>query len=140
MVAPTNVRFPDAVDKGLTDYARRSGAKKSSVVVSAVREWLRMQSHPGVVFVTTVTGERRAALCAGPEIWTVAEAWLQHDRDARTPHVIADAVGLLAADVEIALGYWAEYRDEISDLVSRHHTRQDEALAKWESRRELDGI
>jgi hypothetical protein len=46
----------------------------------------------------------------------------------------------MAADVEIALGYWAEYRDEISDLIGRHHTRQDEALAKWESRRELDGI
>jgi hypothetical protein len=140
VVAPTNVRFPDAVDKALTDYARRSGAKKSSVVVSAVREWLRMQSHPGVVFVTTVTGERRAALCAGPEIWTVADAWLQHDKDGRTPQVIGDAVGLLAADVEIALGYWAKYRDEISDLISRHHARQDDALAKWESRRELDGI
>lgn len=140
MVAPTNVRFPDAVDQRLADYARQTGAKKSTVVVSAVREWLRMQAHPGVIFVATVTGERRAALSAGPQVWTVAEAWLQHDKDDRTAAVVADALGLSAADVEAALAYWADYKDEISDLISRHHASQDEALAAWERRQALDAI
>lgn len=140
MVAPTNVRFPDAVDQRLADYARQTGAKKSTVVVSAVREWLRMQAHPGVVFVATVTGERRAALSAGPQVWTVAEAWLQHDKADRTAAVVADTVGLSAADVEIALAYWADYQDEIDDLISRHHASQDEALAAWERRQALDAV
>lgn len=140
MVAPTNVRFPDAVDQRLADYARQTGAKKSTVVVSAVREWLRMQAHPGVVFVATVTGERRAALSAGPQVWTVAEAWLQHDKADRTAAVVADAVGLSAADVETALAYWADYQDEIDDLISRHHASQDEALAAWERRQALDAV
>lgn len=140
MVAPTNVRFPDAVDKGLADYARQAGAKKSTVVVSAVREWLRMQAHPGVVFVATASGERRAALSAGPQVWTVAEAWLQHDKDERTAAVVADALGLSAVDVENALAYWADYQDEIDDLISRNHASQDEALAAWERRRALDAI
>jgi hypothetical protein len=140
MVAPTNVRFPEAVDEGLGDYARRAGAKKSTVVVQAVREWLRMQAHPGVLFVTTTTGERRAALSAGPQVWTVAEAWLQHEKDDRTPAVLADAVGLTAVDVEVALDYWAEYRDEIDGLIKRHHASQDEAMANWERRRELDAL
>lgn len=140
MVAPTNVRFPDAIDQRLADYARQTGAKKSTVVVSAVREWLRMQAHPGVVFVATVTGERRAALSAGPQVWTVAEAWLQHDKADRTAAVVADTVGLSAADVEIALAYWADYQDEIDDLISRHHASQDEALAAWERRQALDAV
>lgn len=140
MVAPTNVRFPDAVDQRLADYARQTGAKKSTVVVSAVREWLRMQAHPGVVFVATVTGERRAALSAGPQVWTVAEAWLQHDKADRTAAVVADAVGLSAADVETALAYWADYQDEIDDLINRHHASQDEALAAWERRQALDAV
>lgn len=140
MVAPTNVRFPDAVDQRLADYARQTGAKKSTVVVSAVREWLRMQAHPGVVFVATVTGERRAALSAGPQVWTVAEAWLQHDKADRTAAVVADTVGLSAADVEIALAYWADYQDEIDDLINRHHASQDEALAAWERRQALDAV
>jgi hypothetical protein len=138
MVAPTNVRFPESVDKGLAAYARQIGAKKSTVVVSAVGEWLRMQSHPGVVFVPAAGGERRAALSAGPQVWTVAEAWLQHDKDERTPAVVADAIGLTAVDVEIALTYWADFPDEVDELISRHHASQDEALAAWERRRTLD--
>lgn len=138
MVAPTNVRFPEAVDKGLADYARQAGARKSSVVVSAVREWLRMQAHPGIVFVAATGGDRRAALSAGPQVWTVAEAWLQHDKDGRTAAIVADALGLAAADVENALAYWADYPEEIDDLISRHRASQDQALAAWERRRALD--
>ncbi|MGH3680708.1 MAG: hypothetical protein ACRDT2_10735 [Natronosporangium sp.] len=140
MASPTNVRFPDAVDKGLAEYARQAGTKKSSVVVGAVREWLRMQAHPGVVFVTAVTGERRAALAVGPQVWTVAEAWQQHDQDERAAEVVAQAVGLTAAEVEAALAYWADYRAEIDDLIDRHHAGQDEALAAWERRQALDAL
>lgn len=138
MSTPTNVRFPENVDQGLTGYARRIGSPKSTVVVRAVQEWLRMQDHPGVVFVTTVEGERRAALAVGPQVWTVAESWLQHDADDRSPALIADALGLPTVDIETALGYWAEFREEIDTLVSRQHAAQDEALAAWERRRALD--
>ena len=140
MTSPTNVRFPDQVDQSLADYARRSGAKKSTVVVGAVREWLRMQAYPGIVFVTTLTGERRAALAVGPQVWTVAESWLQHDKDERTAAAVADALGLSVVDVETALAYWADYRDEIDELVERHHASQDAALAAWERRRALDAV
>lgn len=140
MTSPTNVRFPAAVDKRLADYARRTGAKKSTVVVGAVEEWLRMQAHPGIVFVSAEGGDRRAALAVGPQVWTVAEAWLQHDKDERTVAVVAGAVGLTTADVENALAYWADYRDEIDTLIARHHSSQDEALAAWERRRLLDAV
>ncbi|MGH3922471.1 MAG: hypothetical protein ACRDTT_06315 [Pseudonocardiaceae bacterium] len=140
MSSPTNVRFPDPVDRSLTSYARRTGSKKSTIVIGAVREWLRMQAHPGVVFVTTVDGERRAALAVGPQVWTVAESWLQHDVGDRTPAQVADALGLTVIDVETALAYWAEYRDEIDTVISRHHAAQDDALATWERRRALDAL
>ena len=99
-----------------------------------------MQAHPGIVFVTAEGGERRAALAVGPQVWTVAEAWLQHDKDERTAAVVADAIGLTTADVENALAYWADYRDEIDELIARHHASQDEALAAWERRRMLDAV
>lgn len=140
MTSPTNVRFPDQVDRSLADYARRSGAKKSTVVVGAVREWLRMQAHPGILFVTTVTGERRAALAVGPQVWTVAESWLQHDKNERSVAVVADALGLSTVDVEAALAYWADYREEIDELITRHRADQDAALAAWERRLALDAV
>lgn len=140
MASPTNVRFPDPVDKRLADYARRVGARKSTIVVGALSEWLRMEAHPGIVFVTTTTAERRAALAAGAQVWTVAEAWLQHEGSDRTPEVVASALGLTVREVETALGYWADQRDEIDDVVARHRASQDEALAAWERRRALDGV
>jgi hypothetical protein len=140
MASPTHVRFPDTVDSGLTSYARKVGATKSSVVVGAVDEWLRMQAHPGIVFATTVNGERRAALAVGPSVWTVAEAWHQHRKNERTPAVVAEALGLAVCDVEAALAYWADNRDEIDELIERHQASQDEALAAWERRRRLDAI
>ena len=73
-------------------------------------------------------------------MWTVAEAWLQHDKAGRTVEAVADALGLPAVDVEAALAYWADYQDEIDDLISRHHASQDEALAAWERRQALDVI
>lgn len=97
-----------------------------------------MQAHPGIVLVTTISGERRAALAVGPQVWTVAEAWLQHEKDERTVAVVADVLGLTIADVETALAYWADYRDEIDELISRHHASQDEALAAWDRRRAID--
>ena len=108
--------------------------------MNAVREWLRMQTHPGIIFVPTITGERRAALAVGPQVWTVAEAWLQHDKADRTAAVLAEALGLAAADVETALAYWADYKDEVDDLISRHRLSQDDALAAWERRRQLDAV
>lgn len=140
MASPTNVRFPDQLDRSLATYARQMGSKKSTVVVSAVHEWLRMQAHPGIVFVSTATGDRRAALMAGPQVWTVAESWAQHDKQSRTAQVVADAVGLTVSDVETALSYWADHREEVDELVARHQAGQDEALEAWERRRALDAV
>lgn len=65
---------------------------------------------------------------------------IRHGKDERTAAVVAEDVGLTAADVENALDYWADFPDEIDDLISRHHASQDEALAAWERRRALDDV
>lgn len=137
---PTNVRFPDALDRELAEYARRTGAPKSTVIVGAVREWLLMQELPSIVFRTTNTGERRAALAVGPQVWTVAAAWLDHKASSRSPAVVADAVGLSVADVDIALAYWARNRAEIDAQIAAARAAQDEALVAWEQRQALDAL
>lgn len=58
------------------------------------------KKHPGIVFVATIAGERHAALAAGPEVWTVAESWLQHDESERTAAAVAEALGLARTEVE----------------------------------------
>lgn len=111
--------------------------RKSTVINTAVDEWLRMQTHPRIRFVAAETGERRAVLIDGPQIWTVAESWLAHEPNDRTADAVADAVGLSVNQVEAVLAYWADYCDEIDDLIRRHYAAQDEALAAWERRQAL---
>lgn len=129
-----------AVDEQLTEAAARARVPKSSLAVRAVDEWLRMQAHPGVVFRAELTGERRAALAEGPQVWTVAEAWLQHSPTDRSVEGVAEALGLSARQVDLALDYWAEHRSEIDSVISAHHAAQDEALAAWERRAALDRL
>ena len=64
-----------------------------------------MQELPGIVFRTTNTGERHAALVVGPHVWTVVAAWLDHQGADRSPSVVADTIGLSVTDVETALAY-----------------------------------
>lgn len=140
MASPTHVRFPDSIDVALSAYARRAARPKSSIVVQALSEWLRMQDHPGLTFVTTTTGERRAALFAGPQVWTVAEAWLQHETQSRNPAALGEVLGLSSHEVEAALAYWADNRQEVDELIARHHADQDAALRAWERRRAIDVV
>lgn len=137
MVAPTNIRFTEPVQESLIQYVSQTGQRKSSVINTAVDEWLRMQAHPRIRFVAIETGERRATLVDGPQVWTVAESWLAHDPAERTAKIIADAVGIAAGLVEAALAYWADYRQEIDGIIERHRAAQDEALAAWERRQAL---
>mgnify|MGYP000081251608 FL=1 len=134
MVAPTNVRFAEPTQESLTQYVHRTGQTKSSVINTAVDEWLRMQAHPRIGFVSIATGERRAVLTDGPQVWTIAEAWLAHAANERDSHTVSDAVGVPVPQVEAALAYWADHRAEIEDVIRRHHAAQDEALAAWERR------
>ena len=137
MVAPTNVRFAEPTQDSLTRYVHRTGQTKSSVINTAVSEWLAVEAHPRIRFVQNVTGERRAALIDGPEVWTVAEAWLSHGKQEREAAIVAEAIGLAPDLVEAALAYWGDFRDEIDGVIERHQLAQDEALAAWERRQAL---
>jgi hypothetical protein len=124
----------------LAAYTRRTGATRSRVIGTALGEWLRTERHPQIRFVEPAPGERRASVAGGPEVWSVAEAWLQHPEGERTVDQVALTLGLRPGQVEAALAYWADNREEIDSLVARIHAAQDEAFAAWERRREIDRL
>jgi len=113
---------------------------KSSVISLAVDEWLRLQVHPDIRFVTPVPGVRRAALVDGPEVWSVAEAWLQYPEAERCVQSVAQAIGLRPDQVESALSYWADNRSEIDDLIAQIQQAQADGCAAWERRQELNQL
>jgi hypothetical protein len=110
------------------------------VISEAVSEWLRVRKHSRIRFVEPVPGERRAALTDGPEIWSIAQAWLQNAGPDRSVETVAGVIGLRPDQIAAALDYWADNRDEIDGLLSRVQATQEAEYAAWQRRRALDSI
>jgi len=114
------------------------GSRKSTVIAQAVDEWLRLQAHPKIHFVSPVPGARRAALIDGPEVWSVAEAWLQCPEADRTATAVSEMTGLTTDQIETALAYWADNRTEIDQLMAQIHQAQIDQYDAWMRRQALN--
>jgi hypothetical protein len=53
--------------------------------------------------------------------------------------LVADTAGLLLQQVKAALAYWAEYSDEIDELLHRARTEALQARLRWQREQELLG-
>ncbi|MCL2781788.1 MAG: hypothetical protein FWD74_09960 [Actinomycetia bacterium] len=139
MGAAVSVRLGAPVEEAAARYLAQTGWNRTSLINTALREWLRAQSHPRIRFVATPTGTRVAALVDGPEVWTVAESWNQHDPSERTVENVVAATGLTRREVDCALAYYAEFRDEIDIQIDRINRAQEQARLAWDRRKALYG-
>ena len=132
MSVALSVRLPEVVSQSLDAYASSRSVNRSTVVARALDEWIRLQNHPGIRFVTLVNGERVAALERGPEVWTVAEAWVSADPASRSVDETAYVTGLTVAEVDTALRYYAAFKEEIDAELEALWKAQEEEAAAWE--------
>ena len=96
-----------------------------------LEEGLRMQAHPGIVFRSGPAG-RRPGLVGGADVWEVVRVFLgvgaaREDRLEETAHLS----GLTLQQVQAAVGYYADYRDEIDAWVRRVDEGAERAEATW---------
>ena len=97
-----------------------------------------MEDHPGVVFRDGPAG-RRAGLAAGPDVWEVIAAIRSSGVTGDTAlETAAEQGGLTVRQVRTAVGYYAEYREEIDERLRRNVEEADAAEAQW--RREQNAL
>ena len=132
MSVALSVRLPEVVSQSLDAYTGKRSLNRSVVVAQALNEWMRLQDHPGIRFITSLTGDRVAALERGPEVWTVAEAWVMIDPARRSVDEVAYVTGLTVTEVETALRYYADFQDEIDAELVQVWQAQKEEQAVWE--------
>ena len=137
MSVAMSVRLTSDVEASAESYMTQSGWNRTLLVNTALNEWLRIQAHPGIRFISTPTGKRIAALVNGPEIWTIAESWQQHNLSERTIDNLVQATGLEREEVDVALAYYADFKDEIDTEISIVHAAQEQAREAWERRQAL---
>ena len=114
----------------------------SSVTNLFVDEALRADEHPGIMFRPGPTG-RRAGLVAGPDVWEVIDT-LHSVRDAEPGladdalvQATAEALGLPAGKVRVAVRYYAAYRAEVDERIAANREAATEAEAAWQAEHEL---
>lgn len=145
MGSPRSVRFDDDLLKRLNRYAaEHPGASVSSLTNRLVDEGLRCEEHPGVTFRSGPSG-RRAALADGPDLWEVVATL--HTVRASDPSLDEDdlvaevgrAVGVSPRKVRIAVGYYADFPDEVDARVAAHNEVAARAEERWLAERRLLG-
>ena len=142
MTSPRSVRFDPRVLDRLSRYVRaHPGFSASALTNRFVDEALRMEEHPGVFFRTGPAG-RRAVLIGGPDVWeviravrSVRETEPNLEREA-VIDLVAETSGVTARQIRVALGYWAEYPEEIDEEVQAANEAAAAAEERW--RREND--
>lgn len=128
-----SMRLDGQTHRRLEDRGRDSGGK-SALAQRYIEEGLRTDEHPGIGFRPGPAG-RRAALAAGPDVWEVIQALANVEaRGDAAVTATADWMGLEPFQVEIAVGYYADHRDEIDAWIERVHGEAAEAEAAWQRR------
>lgn len=119
MTAPFSLRMDDATHTELLEHADRLDANASQLVNRFVKEGLRMDKHPGVMFKTTTQGRRAAVLAAHPglQVIDVIGTWRTEKQDAARA---ARYLHIDQEEVEAVLRYYADYRDDVDRDLRDH--------------------
>lgn len=121
---------PSVVDR-LERRGARAGISKSRLAERYIDEGMRMEDHPGIVFRDGPTG-RRAGLAQGPDVWEVVAAIRASGLEGNAAIEAAAEWGALgAAQVRAAVGYYAEYKEEIDEPIRRNIEEADAAEQQW---------
>jgi hypothetical protein len=126
----------DMVDR-LDEQSRHAGQTRTQLTKTLLEEGLRMEAHPGIVFRSGPAG-RRPGLAGGPDIWEVARLFRSRDM-SRSPNLnaIADELSLSMNQVRAALGYYADYKNEVDQWIEQLDREADQLLAAFERQQAL---
>jgi hypothetical protein len=138
MTHPMSVRFRESrVAARLKAEAEASARSASALAEELIDEGLRMRRHPLVVFRAGPAG-RRAGLVGGPDVWEVVAGVVGGDvAAAKRVQRAVDLFALRPEQVEAALGYYAEFTEEIDAQITANRAAADEAEELWRRQRDL---
>lgn len=138
MTHPMSVRFREArIMERLKTEAEAHDRSASALAEELIDEGLRQRRHPLIVFRDGASG-RRAALVGGPDVWEVIAGTVGGDVPARKRVERAiEVVSLRREQVDAALGYYAEFTDEVDGEIAANAAAAEEVEALWRRQQDL---
>lgn len=120
------LRVQPATLAALERQAGRRGEPKSNYAAQLLDEAVRSADHPGVVFRDGPAGRRASLAGRRLDVWQIVETLHDNHGDAPATAAYHD---LSASQVDAAIGYYADFRDEIDDLIRRNEEMAAESEA-----------
>ncbi len=130
-----SARLNPAVVDRLERRGARAGINKSRLAERYIDEGMRMEDHPGIVFRDGSAG-RRAGVAGGPDVWEIVAAVRASGLESDAAlEAAAEWSALSTPQVRAAVGYYAEYREEIDERIRRNVEEADAAEQQWRRER-----
>lgn len=133
-----SVRFREArIMERLKTEAEAQDRSASALAEELIDEGLRVRRHPQIVF-RDGAGGRRAGLLGGPDVWEVIAGTVGGDIPARKRvERVTELFGLRREQVEAALGYYAEFTEEVDGEIAANAAAAEHAEALWRRLQDL---
>lgn len=111
---PITTRLPPGLPERLGERARALGLTRSQLLARYAEEGLRMDAHPGILFVDGPAGRRPRVAGTGLDVWEVVATVRQNGSDGAAAYL-----EVAPARIEAALSYYGAHADEIEAWEAR---------------------
>jgi hypothetical protein len=133
---PFSIRMSERTLARLDSGARRRGEPKARTAERLIDEGLRMEDHPGIVFRDGPSG-RRAGLAGGPDVWEVIDAVKGTGLSGEEAIAATAKWGVLThGQVRTAVGYYADFPQEVDDRIAFNRSEAERLRAAFERARD----
>jgi uncharacterized protein (DUF433 family) len=109
-------RFDPRTIERLKRRSDQVGAPQAALAERYIEEGMRTDEHPGIYFRDGGSGRRPAVLGTRLDVAQVVETLRQNENSVEET---ADYLDISPAQVEVALRYYAAYRDEVDAWIGR---------------------
>jgi len=123
------IRIDAQLARQVKDLAARHQRSTSHVINSLLDEALRLRRHPGIVFLDRAGG--RCAVVAGSRlsVYEVIQIWKSYRKNRAA--VLKHLAHLSPAQVDAALTYYDDFRDEIDGQIEENTPTAAELIARY---------
>lgn len=126
-------RFDPITVRRLRDRAADAGAGQTALVERYIDEGIRQDEHPLIHFRDGAAGRRPALLGSRLDVADVVTTIRQNNGSVEEA---ADYLEVPVEQLEAAVRYYAEYKDEIDELIERSRRAAERERELWERSQE----
>jgi len=133
------IRIETETLRALRERSAQSGEPIVRLAGRYLREGMRRDRHPGIVFRDGPAG-RRAVVIGGPDVWEViAAARSAPERGEKLVHALAQRIGVPVEKIRVAVSYYGEYPDEVDQFIAANEQEAEQLERALENERRLLG-